>query len=140
MDMTSNETFELYDKAHALKSMLRGRTFSSMNTWGAACQNAVDGNISSMPLARRLFAAGQRYEDLILGAKAAREAAGAEVSELSSPEHLSDSYSIHSSRAPSDTEDGEGSSQRRASWMSTGTEVPFSNPNSSDESSGGGLR
>lgn len=106
MDMTSNEAFGLYGNAHALKSMLRDRTFSSMNKWGAACQNAVGGNIGSMPLARRLFAAGQCYEDLVLGAKAAREAAGAEVSELSAPED-DDSGS---EREPSDSE---GSSQQR---------------------------
>ena len=80
MDMTRNEVLELYGNVHALKSMLRERTFDSMQKWGAACQNALGGNISSMPLGRRLFAAGQCYEDLILGAKAAREASGVEVS------------------------------------------------------------
>ena len=123
-DMTRNEVFELYGNAHALKSMLVGRTFASLNKWGAACQNAVGGNISSMPLARRLFAAGQCYEDLILRAKAARDAAGEEVSELSAPEHDTAS-------------DSEASPEQHPRWMSTGPLVPFSNPNSSDESSGG---
>lgn len=83
MDMTRNEVLELYDNVHAVKAMLRDRTFGSINKWGAACQNAVGGNISSMPLKGRLFAAGVCYEDLVLGAKAAREAAGVEVSDLS---------------------------------------------------------
>ena len=126
MDTTVNEVLELYDNVHALKSMLKDRTFCSINKWAAACQNAVGGNISSMPLARRLFAAGQCYEDLILSAKAAREAAGAEVSELSAPEDDASG----SEREPSA---GEGSSQQHPRWMSTGPVVPFSNPNSSDE-------
>ena len=86
MDTTRNEVLELYGNVHAVKCMLRDRTFTSLNKWGAACQNAVGGNISSMPLGRRLFAAGVCYEDLILGAKAAREAAGVEVSDLSASE------------------------------------------------------
>ena len=86
MDMTRNEVLELYDNVHAVKAMLRDRTFGSINKWAAACQNAVGGNISSMPLKGRLFAAGVCYEDLILGAKAAREAAGVEVSDLSASE------------------------------------------------------
>jgi len=77
---TSNEVLALYGRVNALKSMLKDRTFGSMQKWGAACQNAVGGNIHSMPLKGRLFAAGQCYEDLILGAKAAREASGVEVS------------------------------------------------------------
>jgi len=79
-DMTRNEVLALYGNEHALKSMLKDRTFGSMQKWGAACQNALGGNIRSMPLKGRLFAAGQCYEDLILGAKAAREASGVEVS------------------------------------------------------------
>jgi hypothetical protein len=83
MDTTSNEVLALYGRVNALKSMLKDRTFGSMQKWGAACQNAVGGNIRSMTLKGRLFAAGQCYEDLILGAKAAREASGVEVSDLS---------------------------------------------------------
>lgn len=124
MDMTSNEVFELYGDVHALKSMLRDRTFGSINKWAAACQNALGGNISSMPLARRLFAAGQCYEDLLLGAKAAREAVGEEVSELSAAQDHSDSGSA-------------ASPEQHPRWMSTGPVVPSSNPDSSDESSGG---
>jgi hypothetical protein len=82
MDTTTNEVLKLYGKEHALKSMLKDRTFGSLQKWGAACQNAVGGNIGSMPIKGRLFAAGQCYEDLILDAKAAREAAGVEVSDL----------------------------------------------------------
>ena len=81
MDTTSNEVLKLYGKEHALKSMLKDRTFGSLQKWGAACQNAVGGNIGSMPIKGRMFAAGQCYEDLILDAKAAREAAGEEVSD-----------------------------------------------------------
>ena len=83
MDTTINEVLKLYGNVHALKSMLKDRTFGSMQKWGAACQNALGGNIRSMPLKGRLFAAGQCYEDLILGAKAAREASGGEVSDSS---------------------------------------------------------
>jgi len=83
MDTTSNEVLALYGRVNALKSMLKDRTFGSMQKWGAACQNAVGGNIPSMPLKGRLFAAGQCYEDLMLDAKAAREASGVEVSESS---------------------------------------------------------
>jgi hypothetical protein len=91
MDTTVNEVFELYPNVHALKSTLRCRVFPSLNKWGAACQNTVGGNIPSMPLARRLFASGECYEDLILTAKAAREAAGAEVSsELSESDYYSE--------------------------------------------------
>jgi hypothetical protein len=91
MDTTSNEVLKLYGNEHALKSMLKDRTFGGLGLWGAACQNAVGGNIRSMPLKRRLFAAGQCFEDLILGAKAAREAAGVEVSDLeTSDEEVSD--------------------------------------------------
>lgn len=82
MDMTSNEVLKLYGNEHALKSMLKNRTFGGLGLWGAACQNAVGGNIRSMAMLRRLFAAGQCYEDLILGAKGNREAAGVEVSDL----------------------------------------------------------
>ncbi len=82
-DKTSNEVLKLYGNEHALKSMLKDRTFGSMQKWGAACQNAVGGNIPSMPLKGRLFAAGQCYEDLMLDAKAAREASGGEVSDSS---------------------------------------------------------
>jgi hypothetical protein len=92
MDMTRNEVLKMYGNEHALKSMLKNRTFSGLGLWGAACQNAVDGNIRSMPMKRRLFAVGQCYEDLILGAKAAREAAGVEVSDLeTSDEEVSES-------------------------------------------------
>jgi hypothetical protein len=104
MDTTFNEVLELYPNVHALKSMLRDRVFPSLNKWGAACQNAVGGNIPSMPLTRRLFAGGQCYEDLILAAKAARETAGEEVSEELSE---SDYYS-----EPSDND----SSQTSASY------------------------
>jgi hypothetical protein len=109
MDTTVNEVLELYPNVHALKSMLRERVFPSLHKWGAACQNAVGGNIPSMTLTRRLFAGGQCYENLILAAKAAREAAGEEVSELSG----SDYYSEHSSRNASDSDD---SSQTSASY------------------------
>ena len=127
LDTTRNEVLELYGNVHALKSMLNDRTFASLGKWGAACQNAVGGNINSMPLlGRRLFAGGEQcYEDLILGAKAAREAWGAEVSDLSA----------------SDDGDGEpGSSGSEASnqehprWMSTGPLMPCS---SSSAESGG---
>ena len=86
MDMTRNEVLELYDNVHAVKAMLKDRYFGSINKWGVACQNAVGGNISSMPLKGRLFAAGVCYEDLILGAKGNREAHGVEVSDLSASE------------------------------------------------------
>jgi hypothetical protein len=128
MDMTSNEAFGLYGNGnvHRLKSMLRDRTFTSLNKWGAACQNAVGGNIGSMPLAGRLFAAGVCYEDLILGAKSAREAVGWEVSDLSASEDDGEEMSV--------SDDGEPEQYPR--WMSTGPLVPFSNPATSDESGG----
>jgi hypothetical protein len=131
LDMTRNEVLELYGNVHALKSMLRERTFDSMQKWGAACQNALGGNISSMPLARRLFAAGHCYEDLILGAKAAREDSGGEVSELSAPEEDSGDDDSEDSGSGS-----EASRQEHPRWMSTGPVVPFSNPATSDESDG----
>jgi len=86
MDTTSNQVLKLYGNEHALKSMLKNRTFGGLGLWGAACQNALGGNIRSMPLKGRLFAAGRSFEDLILGAKAAREASGVEVSDLSESE------------------------------------------------------
>jgi hypothetical protein len=102
MDTTVNEVLELYPNVHALKSMLKCRVFPSLNKWGAACQNAVGGNIPSMPLARRLFAGGECYEDLILAAKAAREAAGVEVSsELSESDSYSEPSDDHSSQTSS---------------------------------------
>lgn len=115
MDMTSNEAFGLYGNVHRLKSMLRNRTFDSLNKWGAACQNAVGGNIASMPLAGRLFAAGQRYEDLVLRAKAAREAAGVEVSDESSDSEVSDE------------------SESSEEWVNSMDVVFSSNPESSDD-------
>jgi len=130
MDMTRNEVLELYDNVHAVKCMLRDRTFGSLNKWGAACQNAVGGNIGSMPMKGRLFAAGQCYEDLILGAKAAREAAGVEVSDLSASEDDGEA----SDEEMSVSDDGEPEQYPR--WMSTGPLVPFSNPATSDESGG----
>ena len=111
MDTTRNEVLELYGNVHALKSMLHDRTFASLNKWGAACQNAVGGNINSMPLlGRRLFAGGQCYEDLILGAKAAREASGVEVSDL----------------GEADSSGSEASDQEHPRWMSTGPLMPCS--------------
>jgi hypothetical protein len=120
MDTTRNEVLELYDNVHAVKAMLRDRYFGSLNKWGAACQNAVGGNINSMPLlGRRLFAGGEQcYEDLILGAKAAREASGVEVSDL----------------GEADSSGSEASDQEHPRWMSTGPLMPCS---SSSAESGG---
>jgi hypothetical protein len=126
LDMTRNEVLELYGNVHAVKCMLHDRTFSSLNKWGAACQNAVGGNISSMPLARRLFAGGECYEDLILGAKAAREAAGVEVSDLSA------SDDGDGEAASSGSSGSEASNQEHPRWMSTGPLMPCSS-SSADE-------
>ena len=81
LDTTRNEVLELYGNVRATKAMLKDRTFPSLNKWAAACQNAVGGNVGSMPLARRLFAGGVCYEDLMRAAKEAREASGEEVSD-----------------------------------------------------------
>ena len=80
-DTTRHEVLELYGNVRATKAMLKDRTFPSLNKWAAACPNAVGGNVGSMPLARRLFAGGVCYEDLMRAAKEAREASGEDVSD-----------------------------------------------------------
>ena len=65
-----------------------------------------------MSLARRLFADGKCYEDLIQAAKNAREASGEEVSELSESDNGASSESSASEVHPR--------------WMSTGPLMPCS--------------
>ena len=93
-DFIQDEVLNLYPNVNTLKSMIRDRYFPSFNKWGAACLNALGGDIKSMSIDRRLFVDDQCYEDLIQAAKNAREASGEEVSELS---ELSESdYSVSS--------------------------------------------
>ena len=111
IDTTRNEVLNLYPNVHALKSMLKDRTFVSLNKWGTACQNALGANISSMSITRRLFADGQCYEDLIQAAKNAREASGEEVSES----HY---------RASSESDYNASSEVSHPRWHSTGRLMP----------------
>ena len=72
---TTADEFDKYPRAHALKSLLHGKCFPSVEAFAVACRNALGDNIETFDLAGYIFVDGKCVDEIIdaLDAKAHEE-------------------------------------------------------------------
>ena len=84
---TTADEFDKYPRAHALKSLLHGKCFPSVEAFAVACRNALGDNIETFDLAGYIFVDGKCVDELIDAADAALATKATEAKNLDAKVH-----------------------------------------------------